>query len=427
MWDHMSVIGAIVDYMIHAECKDDLPMTIDSVLFSLAHRYRHRYRHGLIWGDDRHNLIRRLLSLGANPYTEMEMLFGNYTLLGWATFRGDLPMVRCFLEYAPDADPERRPSSMTILNAIIGNIAVHRRKDVEVESLLLSELEARGILNLGLDQATLLRCAAACGSENVAQELLRAGCHPDANNSATLKLITALEWAVVYGQEKLARLLLEQGANPNGNRSSDNPQTGALFFAFKYKASLPVAKMLLDAGAGMYKPGCCHEEEESWSGWTHCPVHSLFSLAAEQEDFLRLLLLERYSGPRALNISQVAMEDALASGLPQVQMLLEQGVSLARPTSGNNLPTEDSWNFRLLDAATKGGIATLEFLFNHGYKYSRPNDDSDDKDSGYVFYIYSHGPNVFFARAVSIAVEARDLSALEFLLNHGVKLPRCQN
>jgi ankyrin repeat protein len=225
--------------------------------------------------------------------------------------------------------------------------------------------------------------AAACGSTDILEKLLQNGADPNAAiedcraRSCFKPEInrTALRWAIGYKQESAIRLLLESGAKPT-------PQ--ALMDALR-NSPVSVVELLLDSGLDANE----FRENRRQYLYTGSIDESLLELLFDNNSDLDI---------RARRHTLTMFEALKAGQAGQAQILLDRGQRLELP---EGYPSPSA----LLDAAALGGLLTLEFLFNNGFKVVPERGDS---------------------YAVLSVIRKHDPEALEFLLHKNVGLPPSQ-
>lgn len=207
----------------------------------------------------------------------------------------------------------------------------------------------------------LLRMAAEAGSESMVCRLIQSGISIGGLSGGTDTRDTPLVCAARNGQEDMVSLLLRHGAHLH-------PQ--ALIEALK-RRSMSMTRMLLDAGADP-------------NGKGNSSHRSLALEAAVGHEGLFKLLLERGAAiPSGPDLPAFLRKTVHSGRVPELQMMLEKGVSLA------------DQEFNLLRLATEGGREMLEFLYNDGVLLREINkqkkDDTDDLPMMYLIACLFNG------------------------------------
>ncbi|KAL5333562.1 ankyrin repeat-containing domain protein [Aspergillus crustosus] len=284
-----------------------------------------------VWGDERWDLVRLVLELGADVNAQDGCL--KRPLL-YAAKQGEIPVICCLLEYAEKANPERHLLDLEPIQCIF-TAAKHGK--IEAARTMLEIIHSKVPPTEVKIQGALLASAAACWSERIVQDLLLKGHDPYAISRCEDRycgflhdpLATPIDFAAMFGHENVTKLLFDNGAQPRGS---------TLLEIVRRSKSVPVTKMLLDAGV---QPCCwcnhCLGTARPDYSPRLCSLNEILSAAVEHKDLFKLLLLERCSGPNAAKLAAKLVAKPLLfhalgyGGIPQVKMHLDWGVGLAVP------------------------------------------------------------------------------------------------
>jgi ankyrin repeat protein len=354
---HLSVVEAIISSMGTSETLRD-SFFLENLLLLAATK-------------GQSTIVRYLLEKGPSPCLRDSS--GNHIMWHAAGYCSE-DAIACSLEYGanPNPSPPLRGSSalkFALQGGKIPGAPVLISKMFEGDSIPESHREPE-----------FLCAAAACGSTDVVETLLRSGADPNAaveddRAMSTFKSepnCTALRLAIGYNHESTIRLLLDGGAKPT-------PQ--ALIDALRNR-SVSIVELLLESG---------FDQNEFLEN-----IRRHLYVARMNESLVRLLF-ERSPDPKIkARRHTLTMVEALQAGQPdRVQLILDRGQPLELP---EDYPSPSD----LLDAATLGGLPTLELLFRNGYKVVRQQGGS---------------------HAVLTAISRHNPEALELLLQRNIGLP----
>ena len=349
--EHPSVIMAIIDTARWLAAPG---------LLSLADMFQHVLQ---CRKSNTAELINRLVEKGVDP--SLPIGDGENPFL-IAISSGNHQGVQCLLENG--VSPEMADG--TYLTPLALTV---QYRDTETAKLLLEKVNTADILARGTEVGTLFCAAVACGSQSMVEELLRSGCHPDTTMERPPggpAEDPAIVWASKHRQEEMTRLLLERGAKVHPR---------ALAAAVCY-GSLPIMEMLLDAGA----------DPNSLDGKS-----PLLMTAVLREDAFRLLLKRGAVLHKEEDRRKILMQAIRNGKISQVQILLDQGMSL------------DGLGDDVLYAAVYGRVEMLEFIIQHGYKHHE-SPDTEFRDS-----------------PLRLAFKLPDFAAFKWLIDKGLcKFPR---
>ncbi|KAJ5356142.1 hypothetical protein N7517_010751 [Penicillium concentricum] len=271
------------------------------------------------------------------------------TPLTTAVESGNVDLVRFLIEAGACPNPVG-PNGVTLVHLKHAAVA----QSLDLVQYLLTHVDVESKISAGgEDLAVLLLVAVACGFEEMLEKILISGCHLDRRSAPYQTQIspykkqvfqpaTVLAWAVKRGDIKAATLLLKNGADPNVERSGQTP----LIAACK-SGNTDLVVLLLKHGIDVN-----HTDR---NGKPALVIAMRFSPIFE-------MILSR--GPDC----QVAfksrkfntIEWAIGSGnITLVQRLLDHGVPL-------EISQEAAKTRTLLTAASRGGVAMLQFLHPYG-------------------------------------------------------------
>ncbi|CEL06465.1 hypothetical protein ASPCAL09642 [Aspergillus calidoustus] len=357
---HLSVVKAIISSMGTSETLCDSFFLEDLLLLAAS--------------KGQSSILRYLLEKGASPCLRDSN--GNHIMWHAAGYCFE-HVIACLLEHGDDPNPSPSPRGSSAVK-----FALQGGKIPAVRVLLSKTFEGDSIPE-SHREPEFLCAAAACGSTDVMETLLRSGADPNAavedhRGMRTFKPepnCTALRWAIGYNHESAIRLLLDAGAKPT-------PQ--ALIDALR-NSSVSIVELLLESG---FDPNEFLEN-----------IGRHLSVARMNESLVRLLF-ERSPDPKIKTRRHtLTMIEALQAGQPdRVQLILDRG-------QRRELPEDYPSPSDLLDAATLGGLPTLELLFKNGYKVVREQGD---------------------CHAVLTAIQRHNPEALELLLQKNIGLPPSQ-
>ena len=239
----------------------------------------------------------------------------------------DPETVRCLLEYG--AGSAALPGEA--LRGALDIAIMHRR--LNVARTLLECDDITPALHEWIAAIDMFDMAVVMGSERLVCEILQSGASVEGWSENEAVCEPPLMRAVKNRQENMVRLLLRHGAKPRSQ---------ALIEAIRL-GSVPMARMLLDAGAD---PNCKDK--------FHLRGLALL-VAVGNEDLFRLLIERGAVMPSGDDLTSILKEILSKSGLPELQMLLDRGVSLANQS------------FSLLQFAMRGTLEMLDFLYNNGF------------------------------------------------------------
>ena len=367
---HLSLVKLFVDMGCHPDFGGDLRCT---PLMAAA-------------SNDHLEIVQYLLQMGADPNfqaSDQQTYWGNKTVIYEAATHGNIRVIQCLIEHGAEvhsATPDGTP--MYPICAAIEN------EHLETANFLLGHMDLKKFFTDSNGQAVLLCIAAACGSESLVLYLLDHGCHPDATQEALSYPFqskqTALMWASKLKQENIVALLLMYDAGRDAGPSSISGLQAPFLLAI-WHGHYDNVKMFLERGVD---PNC----EDPVSGTPLSTV--IFQLPIFK------LLLENGADPIATGYLEFLVPPLLRHGqIAHIQALLDREMDLSRHPRDNS----PGWD-NLLKPAAEGGLATLEFLFQHGF-------ESPPLDSTYgLMAVYS-------------AFSKPDPSSLKFLLQKGYHLP----
>lgn len=200
---------------------------------------------------------------------------------------------------------------------------MHRR--LNVARTLLECDDITQALHEWIAAIDMFDMAVVTGSERLVCEILQSGASVEGWSDNESVCEPPLMRAVKNRQENMVRLLLRHGAKLRSQ---------ALIEAIRLR-SVPMTRMLLDAGAD---PNC--KDKLYMRGLA-------LLVAVGHEELFRLLIERGAAMPSGDDLTSMLKEILSKSGLPELQMMLDRGVSLANQS------------FSLLQFAMRG---TLEML-----------------------------------------------------------------
>lgn len=268
------------------------------------------------------------------------VLFGSASEVHGLGYCNNPETVRCLLEYGVGSGL----LGEALIRSLQTAISSHKFNTARV---LLEYVDITPALEDRVAGLNLLRMAAEAGSESMVCRLIQSGLSIEGLSRGTDPRDLPLVCAVRNGQEDMVSLLLRHGANPHPK---------ALTAALKH-SSMTMTRMLLDAGADPNRRNSYGRSR-------------VLKAAVGDEDLFRLLLERGAAIPSGLDL-MITLRETIHSGrVPELQMMLDKGVSLP------------NHKFNLLETATEGGREMLEFLYNDGVLLREINkqkkDDTDD-------------------------------------------------
>ncbi|OJJ53754.1 hypothetical protein ASPSYDRAFT_35996 [Aspergillus sydowii CBS 593.65] len=247
-------------------------------------------------------------------------------------------------------------------------VALHRHQP-DNALVLLEWVDVNKIMTERKEVDWLLCIAAALGLASILQQLLQTGCSPDLampEQALGGPGLPAIAWAARFQQSDMVEVLIEHGAKPYYQ---------ALIYALQ-TGNVPIAEMLLKAGAD---PNCRAQ-------LVHLPA---LCVAAPNETLFRLLLAHGAHMPEQGWYPSVGRYAISRGGIPQVQMLLDRGMSL------------DGHSSSVFVDAIRVGATMLEFIESHVYRFDR------------------HERGAFDESPFIDAIESNDVPTFTWLVNNG--------
>lgn len=208
---------------------------------------------------------------------------------------------------------------------------MHRR--LNVARTLLECDDITQALHEWIAAIDMFDMAVVTGSERLVCEILQSGASVEGWSDNESVCEPPLMRAVKNRQENMVRLLLRHGAKLRSQ---------ALIEGIRLR-SVPMTRMLLDAGAD---PNC--KDKLYMRGLA-------LLVAVGHEELFRLLIERGAAMPSGDDLTSMLKGILSKSGLPELQMMLDRGVSLANQS------------FSLLQFAMRGTLEMLDFLYNNGF------------------------------------------------------------